>query len=107
MRITDGFPDTGQVVLADAVRFVQPYVAPPVILSPPLSQTINAGDPASFFVLAAGDEPLAYQWQFNGSPIPGATGTSYTIDTVLASDAGIYSHSCFRMPPESSAPKPS
>jgi len=90
VKITDGFPDAGQVVLADAVRFVQPVVTSPVILSPPLSQTISAGDPAAFYVLAAGDEPLAYQWQFNGSPIPGATGTSYTLDCVLDSDAGTY-----------------
>ncbi|HSA09576.1 MAG TPA: immunoglobulin domain-containing protein [Candidatus Paceibacterota bacterium] len=91
VKITDGFPDTGQVVLADAIRFAQPVQMPPVILSPPLSQTINAGDAASFFVLPSGTTPMAFQWQFNGSNIAGATGTGYTVNPVLASSAGTYS----------------
>ncbi len=90
VRITDAFPDAGQVVLADAVKLVWPNPAPPVIRSPPLSQTINAGDKAAFFVLPAGTEPLAFQWQFNGIDISSATGTSYTINPVLASHAGTY-----------------
>ncbi len=91
VRITDGFPDSGKVVLADAIKFSEPDETPPVILSPPLSQTINAGDRASFFVLPAGTEPLTFQWRFNGADISGATGTGYTINTVLASSAGTYS----------------
>jgi len=90
VRITDVFPDTTQLVLADAVKFVWPSVMPPVVLSPPLGQTINAGDEVSFYVLAAGAEPLSYQWRFNGTNISGATGTSHCIQTVVASDAGAY-----------------
>lgn len=91
VKISDAFPDAGQVVIADAVRFALPSSNPPALLSGPLSQTVNAGEPASFFVLAAGPEPLAYQWQFNGTNLPGATGTSYTLDPVRGSDAGSYS----------------
>ncbi len=90
VAISDGFPDAGQVVLADAIKLVWPNPAPPVILSPPLSQTINAGDPAAFYVLGAGAEPLTYQWQFNGTDIAGATGTSHTVAPVLAAHAGNY-----------------
>ena len=50
-----------------ALKFVSPNASPPVILSPPLSQTINAGDGMSFFVLPAGTEPLAFQWRLNGT----------------------------------------
>jgi len=91
VKISDGFPDAGQVVLADAVKFVWPNVTPPLILSPPLSRTIKAGDKVDFFVLAAGTEPLAFQWRFNGANISEATSTSYSIQGVLASNAGTYS----------------
>lgn len=90
VKITDAFPDSTQVVIADAIKLALPAANPPVILSPPLSQTVNAGQPVSFFVLPAGAEPLAFQWQFNGTNLPAATSTSYSINTVLASHAGTY-----------------
>jgi hypothetical protein len=39
----------------------------PVILQQPLSLTTNLGARASFFVSAAGDSPLFYQWWFSGA----------------------------------------
>ncbi len=92
VRITDGFPDAGQVALADAIKFAEVVLVPPVILSPPLSRTINAGDSASFFVLPDGRQPLAFQWRFNGTNIAGATGTGYTINPVLSLGRGYLQH---------------
>src|ERR1019366_2201052 len=40
---------------------------------------------------ANGTAPLSYQWQFDGVPIGGATGTSYTRSSVQPADAGSYS----------------
>lgn len=53
----------------------------------PSNTTVTAGEPASFSVSAYGTEPLSYQWYRNGSPIAGATGSSYTFVT-SASDNG-------------------
>jgi len=52
---------------------------PPSIATPPQSQTIGAGQTATFTVVANGTATLAYQWLLNGSTIGGATTTSYSI----------------------------
>ena len=39
---------------------------------------------------AAASDTLTYQWYKDGNPISGATGSSYTINNVKASDAGKY-----------------
>ena len=55
-----------------------------------LSQTVAAGNNVSFSVVAAGSQPLSYQWNFNGTPITGATGATYGITNVQAANAGAY-----------------
>jgi glucose/arabinose dehydrogenase len=60
----------------------------PAITTHPADQTARVGDPATFSVGASGSPPLSYQWQRNGTSIPGATATSYTIASVTASDDG-------------------
>ena len=60
----------------------------PVIVTPPAPQTVLAGRPVTFVVEAAGGEPLSYQWQRDGTDIPGATGPAYTIPAVGAADDG-------------------
>ena len=64
---------------------------PPVILTQPQSQTVLAGQPASFSVGATGDAPLNYQWRFGGTDIAGATGTNYSIASAQPTNAGSYS----------------
>jgi pectate lyase/pectin methylesterase-like acyl-CoA thioesterase len=76
--------------VASDVATVVVNLAPPVITTQPRSQTILAGEPASFTVVAVGSAPFAYQWRKNGADITGATAPSFSIGGVKFSDAAAY-----------------
>ena len=63
---------------------------PPEIVTQPVGDTVRPGESVSFFVTANGSGALGYQWQKNGENIPGATGFSYSIESVQAEDQGTY-----------------
>ena len=62
----------------------------PVISVPPASLSVLPGSSATFSVVATGTAPLAYQWFFNGTPIPGATATNLVLANVQAGNVGTY-----------------
>lgn len=62
----------------------------PFITEEPVSKTAGISERVSLEVTATGQEPLLYQWYFNGELIPGANSRSYAIWSALPSDAGRY-----------------
>src|SRR6266478_3653329 len=76
-----------------------PAVLPPSITTQPASQTVTAGQTASFSLAATGTAPLSYLWQKNGANIAGATSSSYTTPATTTSDSG----STFRVAVSNSA----
>jgi putative cofactor-binding repeat protein len=62
--------------------------APPSITGPPASQTVSVGQTATFMVAVTGGTPLSFQWQANGTNIPGATSSSYTTQATALTDNG-------------------
>jgi hypothetical protein len=60
----------------------------PSITTQPVSQTVTAGQAATFLVAASGEAPLTYQWRKNGTSISGATSTTYTTPASATSDSG-------------------
>ena len=62
----------------------------PSIVSQPASQSALVGDTVNFSVLAKGSEPLAYQWNKNGSAIAGATNPSYTQMALPEDDGAMF-----------------
>ena len=62
----------------------------PLITSQPANQYAIAGQTVSFNVQAIGLAALAYQWQFNGVAISGATNSTLTLTNVQATNEGVY-----------------
>jgi hypothetical protein len=60
----------------------------PTITTQPVSQTVTAGQAATFTVVAAGSPTLTYQWQRNHANISGATLATYSTPATSTSDSG-------------------
>jgi lysophospholipase L1-like esterase len=60
----------------------------PTITLQPQTQTVTAGQTATFSVSATGTTPLWYQWQKNSADISGATGSSFTTGALSTADNG-------------------
>ena len=70
------------------LRVTQPAPVAPGITTQPVSQTVTAGQTATFSIAASGTAPLTYQWQKNAVNISGATNTSYTTPVTVQTDNG-------------------
>ena len=67
-------------------------ITAPTVSTQPSSQTVTAGQTASFSVIASGTAPFTYQWRKNGSNIVGATSSTYTTPVTSSADHGaVYS----------------
>ncbi len=73
-----------------ALVSVSEQMDPVSILQQPLSQTLTEGDALTLSVIAEGDGPMEYQWQKNGSLLPGATSSTLFIASTSLSDTGSY-----------------
>jgi hypothetical protein len=71
-----------------ATNPTSPSSSAPAITVQPSDQSVSVGQAATFTVTATGAAPLSYQWQRSGSPIAGATSSSYTTGTTTAGDSG-------------------
>jgi hypothetical protein len=62
----------------------------PSILTQPANQTVAPGGTATFVVTAAGNGPLFYQWQFQGTNLPGKTDDTLNVIDAHQANIGNY-----------------
>ncbi len=62
----------------------------PVISAQPQSQSSCLSQGVTLSVTAAGPEPIAYQWYFNGTVLSGATNRDLSLTNLQSSQAGPY-----------------
>ena len=63
---------------------------PPLVTTTLLDRTILAGETVPWRVTACGQWPLSYQWQSNGTNLPGATNSLLLLTNVQMAQAGAY-----------------
>jgi len=90
--IQNGGTSSDSIMALELIATITEFASgPPSILAHPQSQSVDEGALVTFSVLADGAVPLTYHWLKDGSPIPGANSSSYTIVGVVPSQAGDYS----------------
>jgi hypothetical protein len=60
----------------------------PGFATQPASQTVTAGQPATFSVTVTGTGPFTYRWQKNNADISGANSSTYTTPATVSGDNG-------------------
>ena len=83
---------TGSTTIkADSVGILVIPAAAPVIATGPLDRTVPEGWPHTFTVtLESPVSGTTFQWQRNGTNLPGATNSTYSIAAAKPADAGNY-----------------
>jgi hypothetical protein len=83
--------DNGDGLLQDGELVTFTVTATPYITNQPLSQVVTQGSTVNFSVMAQSSTTLSYQWQFNGTNLPGATTSTLMVNNVSTNNAGVYS----------------
>lgn len=77
----------GTVVSGGANLFVN---APPEVTAQPSSRMVNIGDNVTLSVAAVGNNPLTYQWRFNGALLTNETAMTLSLNNFQPANAGNY-----------------
>jgi M6 family metalloprotease-like protein len=81
----------GVVLSAVATLTVRPAVSAPVIVAAPASRVLTQGATSQLSVTASGTPAPTYQWFKDGSSIPGATGSTYSLTADGSASGGSFS----------------
>ncbi|MEI8288547.1 MAG: FG-GAP-like repeat-containing protein [Verrucomicrobiota bacterium] len=76
--------------IASSIATLTVLTYPPSITTQPTNQTVNAGSQAAFTAVVGGTSPLSYQWNFNGTNLPGATSATLTLPNAQPANGGDY-----------------
>ena len=87
-RCDDDCGTARSVTSSAAILTVSAAAMAPSITTQPASQTVTAGQTATFTVVATGTAPLSYRWMKGSTAILGATSSSYTTPATTSADNG-------------------
>lgn len=97
LAVTDVDEGAYSVVVSNAISAVtspsaelQVESSAPILLSQPASRLFSAGEDFVFAVTVTGSLPMMYQWQFNGTNLPGATQRELILTNAQAEQTGEY-----------------
>ena len=76
--------------LSGTVEPLPPPETPASIFKEPVDVTVAPKETASLSVGATGSRPLRYQWRFEGTPLAGATQSTFTIASAVTAWVGAY-----------------
>ena len=77
-------------VLTSAVATLTVMPAVPTLITQPVSRVVSVGQSASLTLVAKGSEPMACQWQMNGTNLAGANAFTLALSNVNSSYTGTY-----------------
>jgi alpha-tubulin suppressor-like RCC1 family protein len=80
----------GNTIWETASQETTVSVAPVIIEKSPYSQHVFWGATAALDVVASGQEPISYQWRYNGVPLAGATNSSLVLTNLQLNQSGNY-----------------
>lgn len=92
-------PNSGnyQVIVSNSLGSVTSSVASltvtpsaPYFVVQPTNASVSAGSSRTFTGLANGSQPISYQWQHEGTNLPGATLASLVLNNLSLADGGAY-----------------
>ncbi len=86
LRASNGIPPEATQAFVLAVA----SAVPPVIATGPAGRAVSVGSAVTFGVVATGTAPLSYQWRRDGTPLAGATASTFAISAAQLTDAGVY-----------------
>jgi Concanavalin A-like lectin/glucanases superfamily/Immunoglobulin domain len=64
---------------------------PPTVTKPPLNRSVSPGAEITWCVAANGSQPMTFQWQLNGTNLPGANTGCLSVSNANPINAGLYS----------------